>query len=101
MDIIDYRKTKFTRISNSLFSLLEEDISSTDFIVYSFIASKVNNKSQSVKMTNTHIGENVFLSQRTVSKSVRNLKYLGLISVENTYRQDGGRAGNIYRILQT
>lgn len=99
MGRIDFRKTSFTRIPNFVILEVNKGISATDLMVYTYLASKIDNTHKECTIATAHIAKGVRLSQRTVSRSLSNLSDIGFISIKHRYREDGGRTASTYYLL--
>lgn len=99
MNKIDFRKTSFTRVPNFVILEVNKRISATDLLVYTYLASKIDNVHKESTLATAYIAKEVRLSQRTVSRSLSNLSDIGFIRIKHRYRGDGGRTSSTYYLL--
>lgn len=99
MEKIDFRKISFTRVPNFVFEEVNTNINSTEFMVYVFLLSRSGNNSKKCIISTSKIADELLLTRRTISNSISKLESVGLISIRNRFRRDGGRVASEYTIL--
>lgn len=99
MEKIDYREVSFSRVPNFIIKEINKSINTSEFAVYSYLISKMNNSSKECVISTSKIAEELTLSRRTVSNILSNLHKLNYIGITPRYRRDGGRVASKYTIL--
>jgi len=99
MEKLDFSKNRFIRLPIEVFTKFNKGLNSTDLVVYTFIASKVNNTSMDCTLSANYISASIGVSKRTVSRSLIKLEEENYIKHTKQFREDGGRKANLYTLL--
>lgn len=99
MEKVNFYESSFIRVPSNVFKRFGDGLNSTDIVIYLFIASKVDNVKLERSLTSNYISKSLGISKRTVTNSIARLSEYGYVGITNQYRPDGGRAANLFTLL--